>query len=65
MKRLLLPLMTTLLLGVGMAWVAPREDPFGANAAYERGDYATALATCRLIAAPGIVKAQESLGTIV
>lgn len=59
MERLLLPMMTALLLSVGTTWAGPLEN---AEAAYERGDYATALTVFRPLATQGNASAQYRLG---
>jgi TPR repeat protein len=59
MRRLLLTVVTVLLLSVGTAWAGPLEDGV---AAYQRGDYATALRIYRPLAAQGNASAQSNLG---
>lgn len=59
MKRLLLTATTALLLSVGAARAGPMDDGV---AAYQRGDYATALQIFRSLAAQGNASAQNGLG---
>ena len=61
MKRMLLTVMTVLLLSAGAGWAASLED---GEAAYQRGDFATAVMAFRSLAAQGNAKAQNALGTI-
>ena len=59
MKRLLLIILAMLLLNVGVTGATPFDD---ALAAYNRGDYTTALKIFRPLAAQGIAEAQFNLG---
>ena len=59
MKRILLAAMAALLLSTGTAWADPLEDGV---AAYQRGDYAAAVARFRPLATQGDSNAQFNLG---
>ena len=64
MKRMLLPPMTTLQLGDGMAWAGPQEDLFDVYAAYDScqgvvQNYAEAFKPYRLAVARGNAAGRE------